>query len=99
MCQTKRKLHNQCHTGGGGRRKMGWPSSSVIYLIVIVQTAGWWRLGLARRKFTLLYFFIYIHEGKCFQKSISMQIGTRAETTLGTYLSLQLHVEKQCHSA
>nr|XP_029719637.1 vascular endothelial growth factor receptor 1-like isoform X2 [Aedes albopictus] len=48
MCQTKRKLHNQCHTGGGGRRKMGWPSSSVIYLIVIVQTAGWLRLGLAR---------------------------------------------------
>nr|XP_029709181.1 vascular endothelial growth factor receptor 1 isoform X14 [Aedes albopictus] len=48
MCQTKRKLHNQCHTGSGGRRKMGWPSSSVIYLIVIVQTAGWLRLGLAR---------------------------------------------------
>lgn len=48
MCQTKRKLHNQCHTGWS---KMWQPS--VIYLIVIVQTAGWWRLGVARRKFTL----------------------------------------------
>ncbi|XP_021702029.1 vascular endothelial growth factor receptor 1 isoform X3 [Aedes aegypti] len=43
MCQTKRKLHNQCHTGWS---KMWQPS--VIYLIVIVQTAGWWRLGIAR---------------------------------------------------
>lgn len=45
MCQTRNKMHNQCHTSW----KMWQPS--VIYLIIVVQTAGWWGLGLARRKY------------------------------------------------
>ncbi|XP_062547592.1 vascular endothelial growth factor receptor 1-like isoform X3 [Armigeres subalbatus] len=44
MCQMKKEImHNQCHISW---RKMWQPS--VIYLLVIVQTAGWWRLGQAR---------------------------------------------------
>ncbi|XP_065073903.1 vascular endothelial growth factor receptor 1 isoform X9 [Ochlerotatus camptorhynchus] len=42
MCQARNKMHNQCHTSW----KMWQPS--VIYLIIIVQTAGWWGLGHAR---------------------------------------------------